>query len=420
MVESNEFIDVYYNYEDKWIKIKLDKIQRLIKYDLEKDFTIIEIIPNDKIKEKYFLLPDIKQNQMTYINEDIYIVQYPEGKNLSFSEGKIQKIDNYDFIYDASTKPGSSGSPILLKNTTKVIGIHKKGNKKNKTNHGTSMYSIIQTLELLKENDVLKNQNTLKKQDNPLSYFEFQNQKIENFKKNETSSGAIPRYIPPQVNGQYIEPQTQNAPLQKLYSYPPPPPPPPHNSPYIPQPIFPHHVGYIPNSSYPNVPYFYPGNIEGIQGFGYQNVGYPIQSGFGPWNQFRPIPRYAGGNWSKVVPHTERYQIHNDGGIQHGEVNGSIHEHPLNYTERANGECSNCHKFLDFEPGLKCDECNLILDIECGKKLNKRKRYHLHPLSLKVFPVFNCDICRNIYSNSCSFHCFLCNFDICGECYSNL
>ena len=61
MVESNEFIDVYYNYEDKWIKIKLDKIQRLIKYDLEKDFTIIEIIPNDKIKEKYFLLPDIKQ-----------------------------------------------------------------------------------------------------------------------------------------------------------------------------------------------------------------------------------------------------------------------------------------------------------------------------------------------------------------------
>ena len=43
------------------------------------DFTIVEMIADDKIKDKYFLLPNI--NNIDYINKDIYIVQFPEGKN---------------------------------------------------------------------------------------------------------------------------------------------------------------------------------------------------------------------------------------------------------------------------------------------------------------------------------------------------
>ena len=103
MIETNENIDVYYDYEDKWIKIKLDINKRNIIYDLEKDIVIIEIIPDDKIKEKYFLLPNIIDKN--YINEDIYIVQFPEGKNLSYSKGKIIDMNNFDIIYNASTKP---------------------------------------------------------------------------------------------------------------------------------------------------------------------------------------------------------------------------------------------------------------------------------------------------------------------------
>ena len=151
MIELNEIIDVNYNFEKKWIKIKLDINQRFIKYDLKMDITIIQIIPDDKIKEKYFLLPNL--NEINYINLDIYIVQFPEGKYLSFSEGKIQNIDNFEFMYNASTKPGSSGSPILLKNTTKVIGIHKMGNKRNNNNYGTLIYPFMQSLQFLKEDN---------------------------------------------------------------------------------------------------------------------------------------------------------------------------------------------------------------------------------------------------------------------------
>ena len=76
------------------------------------------------------MFPNI--NNIDYINQKIYIPQYPEGNKLSFSEGKIIKIniENDELVYDASTKSGSSGSPILLKDTKKIIGIHKKGNTK--------------------------------------------------------------------------------------------------------------------------------------------------------------------------------------------------------------------------------------------------------------------------------------------------
>ena len=108
----------------------MDEKERFIKCNKEMDFTIVEIKPEDKIKDKYFLLPTL--NDIDYINKDIYIVQYPEGKNLSYSQGKIKTIDNYELSYDASTKSGSSGSPILLKNTTEVIGIHKQGSNYKK------------------------------------------------------------------------------------------------------------------------------------------------------------------------------------------------------------------------------------------------------------------------------------------------
>ena len=144
IIESNKLIDVKYNYEKNWIRIKLNEKERIIKYDKEIDVTIVEIIPEDKIKNKYFVLPNL--SDMNYINKDIYIVQFPGGNDLSYSEGKIKNIDNYELSYDASTKSGSSGSPILLKDTTEVIGIHKEGSEYEKQNYGTLIYSFIQLL----------------------------------------------------------------------------------------------------------------------------------------------------------------------------------------------------------------------------------------------------------------------------------
>ena len=55
IIESNETIDVKYNYEKKIMRIKLDKNKRYIILDKEMDVALIEIIQEDEIKDKYFL-----------------------------------------------------------------------------------------------------------------------------------------------------------------------------------------------------------------------------------------------------------------------------------------------------------------------------------------------------------------------------
>ena len=158
MIESKDIINVEYKLEKELKKIKLDSDKRFIIYDVEIDITIIGTIPEDKIKNKYFLLPNL--NKIDYINKNIYIPQFPEGKKLSYSEGKINNILNNRLIYDASTEHGSSGSPIFLKETRKVIGMHRKGNEAKQINYGIPIYSIIKTLESKKNDNSLTNKIT--------------------------------------------------------------------------------------------------------------------------------------------------------------------------------------------------------------------------------------------------------------------
>ena len=62
---------------------------------------------------------------------------------MSFSKGIINSINNYEFSHLASTQQGSSGSPIFILNTTKVIGIHKQSKKDKSENYGNFIGPII-------------------------------------------------------------------------------------------------------------------------------------------------------------------------------------------------------------------------------------------------------------------------------------
>ena len=137
------------------------------------DVTIIELKEKDNISHNYYLelddlmINDIKEenddenNNDKYIDETIYIIQYPEG-DLSVSFGIVQKIyedKKYDFRHLCCTTHGSSGSPILLRNN-KVIGIHKKGNKAYNT--GTFLnYPIIEFIKqyYVSNKNEIKNKN---------------------------------------------------------------------------------------------------------------------------------------------------------------------------------------------------------------------------------------------------------------------
>ena len=114
------------------------------------DYTCVELLESDGIKNFFEVEPLIYRKDKSFLeNNDIFILQYPNGKDISFSYGKIKSIENNNFLeYDASTENGSSGSPIIRKcNLKYIIGIHHSSDRIKKSNYGTSFDSILNNIE---------------------------------------------------------------------------------------------------------------------------------------------------------------------------------------------------------------------------------------------------------------------------------
>ena len=174
IVEAKEKINISYDFGEKEKEIDLNKDKRFIKdyMDINIDIIIIQILEEDNIDKKYFLLPNMGEISKLE-GKRIFITQFPKGKNLSYSKGCIIRIDNYELIHNASTDIGSSGSPIFLKNTTEVIGIHKQGNIGKFENYGNLLYPIIESLKSNDKIEYYKNKLNLKK--NILSKYVYKN-----------------------------------------------------------------------------------------------------------------------------------------------------------------------------------------------------------------------------------------------------
>ena len=167
-IKKGNIINIEYYNENKYIKkkIKIDE-KRKVYTNKELDYTCIEIYEIDNIKD-YFKIDPILFNNKNYMNNsDIFILQYPEGNELCFSYGKIISIKDNNIIHSASTKEGSSGSPIIRRNDNNyIIGLHHGGikNEKNKNyylcNLGTIFDSILNDI---KDNNKLNEINCIYK-----------------------------------------------------------------------------------------------------------------------------------------------------------------------------------------------------------------------------------------------------------------
>ena len=151
MIAKRSSFNFYYDSSDFQSKtIDLNPQERYIKYftNINIDVSIIEILPKDNIPKYYFLLPNIvyMYNFDKLINQEIAILHYPKGI-LSYSYGIITaKTNTYEFSHSASTEEGSSGAPIFLKNSDKVIGIHTGSNLAKTINYGNFIGPIFDYL----------------------------------------------------------------------------------------------------------------------------------------------------------------------------------------------------------------------------------------------------------------------------------
>lgn len=113
------------------------------------DITIIEMDnSNNIINDINFL--DYDSNYSSgynqYLNRDVFILQYSKN-GVEIANGKINEIlqENNSFKYNLETEPGS---PIILINNLKVIGIHTKSEDDLPINYGSFIGQIIEKINL--------------------------------------------------------------------------------------------------------------------------------------------------------------------------------------------------------------------------------------------------------------------------------
>ena len=166
LITNNHILNENDIKNNKKILININKELRSIKIDGKRkrytneqlDITIIEIKEEDHINNEYIELDDnimnyFKLNEKVnpndingiYCNKSIYILNYPERNDIVVSYGQPPKLTDTEISHRCSTEKGSSGSPILLIENQKLIGVHCGSYRMRPLNKGRLIiYSIIE------------------------------------------------------------------------------------------------------------------------------------------------------------------------------------------------------------------------------------------------------------------------------------
>ena len=108
------------------------------------DYTCIEIFDTDKINNFFRIDKSIFNNKNDLINNEIFILQYPNGQKLSYHLGIIIDIKDNIIKHSVSTLGGSSGSPLIKRyNLDLILGINLGGDKVDKTSNYAIPFDII-------------------------------------------------------------------------------------------------------------------------------------------------------------------------------------------------------------------------------------------------------------------------------------
>ena len=163
-IKVNKKIIIEYKNEIKKIDITEN---RKVYTNEELDYTCIEIFDKDNIKDYFKIDENIMEYSIElYKNKEIFILQYPKGNELSFSSGIILEIKDNKIIHNSSTYKGSSGSPIILRNShNSIIGLHYGSGENNIFNLSTNIISIFNHIKDYNNNNYITAEINIKEDD---------------------------------------------------------------------------------------------------------------------------------------------------------------------------------------------------------------------------------------------------------------
>ena len=176
-IKDGKSISISLNNEETFKNIIIDSNRKRYTNEIL-DVTIIEIKENmdnisdflildNQILDKYNLGPD--ENNINcfndiYQNESVYILNYINGKEIFASYGLLNSITESRIDYKCNTDIGSSGAPILLLKSNKVIGIHYSCAKYNFSfNFGSLILKPIFEFQTIPGNMLVIKQNNISK-----------------------------------------------------------------------------------------------------------------------------------------------------------------------------------------------------------------------------------------------------------------
>ena len=149
LIKENSIIELRNKDEIKELKITSNRFKCTNK---ELDYTCIQILDNEDYNNFLEIDDNIKcQNpNVQYGNKLGVVYQFPDNQDISCGEGFIEGIkkvnDNNIIIHKIITDIGASGSPIVLSDNLKVIGIHCR-RKNNGRNEGIYFKNILYDIE---------------------------------------------------------------------------------------------------------------------------------------------------------------------------------------------------------------------------------------------------------------------------------
>ena len=143
--EADDEIRIEYQNKGKTIEITKNGKERKVFTDKDLDYSLIEIFDDDDFQYFFKIDRDIIKNKPTvFKSHDIFILQYPNGNELSFSLGKVLSINDKKLRHNCSTTFGSSGSPVISRSSNEsIIGLHFGADINSKFNLSTPILSIL-------------------------------------------------------------------------------------------------------------------------------------------------------------------------------------------------------------------------------------------------------------------------------------